>query len=247
MSKPLHSPLVTAVMVTGKTPEHQALDQVAIKSFQRQSYSRSELLIVNDGGYTSYQGPPDARIREIDPGTSGGGEPLTLGELRNTGIAEARGEWIIQWDADDFHHADRIAMQMAYRVEGACLMLRAQIRYNLLRRIGYVYTCELGIAGTILHPNDSSLRYPSLGRHEDSQFWQNHFADKHVILDNAATAGGPQLYLRTYHGKNTWDEDHVMRGCITHQKVPRGHRLTPAHRAYLDHILPLYDEVRGAD
>lgn len=192
-------PLVTAVMVTGKTPHHEQLARKSAADFFRQTWPNRELLVINDGGY-SLSGLGDG-LREIrvDSGK-------TLGELRNIGLEAAKGEWIIQWDDDDRHHPDRIRQQMSLSHHGLPVTLRRQIRYHMQKRKALVHTRggPFGIEGTVLHKR-TDVRYPAQKRSEDSVFIRS--LPRPRVIDNDA-----RLYIRQFHGHNTWDERHVMNG-----------------------------------
>jgi glycosyltransferase involved in cell wall biosynthesis len=196
-------------MVTGKDEFHEPLARVAVQCFIDQSYENTELLVVNDGPY-AVDVSVDPRIRQVRPMGK-----LSLGELRNFGRANARGDWIIQWDDDDFHHPHRILYQMAHRREDHAVVLSHQIRINLLKSQAFNITDEFGIAGTILHPNKELRDYPDEAKNEDTMFVHQNFIQpqKLVKIDNRSDIWpGPALYTRLYHGHNTWDEQHVMGG-----------------------------------
>jgi glycosyltransferase involved in cell wall biosynthesis len=192
------SEVVTAVMITGKHPGRRQLARAALTSFLAQTYREKEMLIINTGEPLR---PPEPYIREIclEQGA------LTLGDLRNLGIEEARGAWVIQWDDDDWHHPERITVQMEFAGHDAACVLGSQIRCSLVKQYAFVRRREEGIEGTILHPRSTSIRYPSLAKREDTAFYRA-FPEKVIIFDR------PELYVRFYHGNNTWDEKHLMRG-----------------------------------
>lgn len=196
--------LVTAVMVTGKDPGRLPLAIRAGRCCLQQSHRHLELLIVTDGFSLVDQLPADSRVREIRvlPG-------LSLGELRNRALDAARGDFIVQFDDDDWSLESRIAAQLqASQATGLPVTLRRQVRYSFETDNAFVAERFLdqgktvGIVGTILHPR-TALRYPALGKHEDSHFAKG-FPAVHV-LDNP-----PQMYLRFQHGRNTWNRKHIM-------------------------------------
>ena len=186
-------------MVTGKSPERYCLARVAIQCFLLQTYPNKELLIINDGDQPLTE--KDGRIREFRlPRKSA----VTLGDLRNIGLEQAKGDWVIQWDYDDWHAASRIALQMAAARPEAAVLLRNQMRYNFGTRSGFALGVREGLHGTILHPRASRCRYPRQARGEDTVF-MGQFPQR-IVLDN-----DPGEYVRFFHGQNTWqNEQHIM-------------------------------------
>jgi glycosyltransferase involved in cell wall biosynthesis len=210
-------PLVTAVMITGKTPDHEKMARVAVDCFLNQTYTTRELLIINDGPYELRIGHPSVREVLIKDPTR-----KTLGELRNLGIKEARGDWIIQWDDDDYHHPHRILYQMAHRSPGCAVVLLKQLRVDEKFGEAICVQCDEGIAGTILHPRSTDVRYPAIPKGEDNSFMGGF---KRIVVDNnGETWPGPCLYVRRYHGLNTWDYENVMGGKESYSRrwVPNG-------------------------
>lgn len=234
-------PKVSCVMVTGKGAEHEQLARQAVNSFLGQTYPNCELVIVNDGPYRL--DISHSQIHEVcldyqeDPQ-----QRLTLGALRNIGLDNCRGDWICQWDDDDWSHPHRIAMQMAVRRDSCCVLLRYQIRYSVTRNTAGIIDCVVGHAGTILHPARPLLhRYPEQRLSEDSVFWVNNWGDNRIVLQNGSNNyPGPALYLRLYHGKNSWDEDHVMREYAGKDNAHHWFLNTEDEEYYLEQVLPRY-------
>ncbi len=207
-------------MITGK-PGRRHLAKAAIRSWINQSYPNTELVIINDGTPLV----PDGGICESDLQSEteanewgtvpchikeyGQGPGKSLGELRNIGLEITKGEYVIQWDDDDWYGPERISQQVNAAAKGHCVLLKKQIRYSFLNDSAFVmdwkFPATPAIPGTILHENKPGLSYPSQGKKEDEVFVQKHFDGRCVVLDN-----NPSLYVRFFHGGNTWDHTHVM-------------------------------------
>ncbi len=189
--------LVTAVMITGRDPERRVLAGIAVTTFLGQTYPRKELVIINTGEPLRR---PEPCVREIclDQGAK------KLGELRNMGIEESEGDWVIQWDDDDWHHPERIAAQMKFSKRNGACVLGSQVRFSLVSGTGFVWTDKAGIEGTILHHRSVAHRYPRTAKSEDTVFYR-------LFARAVVVRGCPELYVRLYHGRNTWDEKHIMK------------------------------------
>lgn len=194
----MSTPLVTAVLVTGRAPRYW-LARGSVQCFLRQTYPNKELLIINDGPESLSTGDP--RIRELRFKRQ---KSVKLGGLRNLGLGEAMGEWVVQWDDDDWNDPRRLEWQMS-QVSGDAnaYFFRNQIRYSFVRNSAFVTSCDEGFHGTILHHRRCFHRYPNLPLEEDSVF-KGCFA-KQRSLDNP-----PELFVRLFHGRNVWDEQNIM-------------------------------------
>ena len=88
-----------------------------VDSICGQSYSNTEILLVNDGStddslsVCEALAAEDRRIRIIDKKNGG------LSSARNAGIAEAKGEFLLFIDADDYIHEDMIKRLYSLSVE----------------------------------------------------------------------------------------------------------------------------------
>ena len=195
-------PLVSCLIVTQGGRE--ALARRAIDCWRRQSYRPLELVIVSDGSIELTNSvrafAPEAVVVLTAPGQ-------TLGELRNKSIAASSGDILCQWDDDDQYHPERVAKQfewMQSRDADACF-LSMQLHYFTDTRELYVRDTGLrGIEGTVMHRRKPEVSYPALSKGEDTRFMER-LRDRYraAVLD-----GYPWLYLRVFHGKNTFDEEH---------------------------------------
>jgi len=223
---------VTALMVTGKDPEHAGLARNSILSFLAQSYPNRRLVIVNDGAYCfEIPGVPEGRVVQVNLP-----ERRTLGELRNLSLEAVPpdGVWV-QWDDDDWHHPSLIPAQYAELKEKnaeACF-LKHQVQYAFAKDAAWVNRCKVGIAGTVMARRREKVRYelPELG--EDSEF-QNVYRERYrcVVWNNPH-----HYYLRFIHGYNSWDDEHFL--LHKHRRNSR-RGLRRESRRYLDEVTPLY-------
>lgn len=224
-------PLVTCVLVTGK-PGRRELARQSVLAFARQTYQPRELLVINDGRARLLDKElreelgAGLTLHELRPQAG-----LTLGELRNLGIENARGRLVAQWDDDDFCTPDRLAAQIAAWRPGAAVCLRRQLRADLHRgEHPIVFDRPSGIEGTIVHEASTRHRYPAEAKGEDTTFWNKWAKGDRVVLAN-----DPALYVRLYHGQNTWDREHILAA----RSEPRA-TTTPAPRS----LARLVDRVR---
>lgn len=235
-------PPVTAIMITGKSKDRQMFARASVESFKAQTYPHKELVIVNDSCGTDHE------YRVLYPHEEGSNmrevfiEPYgSLGALRNLAMDAARTEWLIQWDDDDFYHPERINYQMKNRYSKFVVLLLYQIRYSFASNCGFELRYDRpdeGIPGTMLF-HKTNKRFQEVGKHEDSRFLNDAFGRDRVILANGAGAYpfGPNLYLRFFHGHNTWDERHIMRQMFGKQDE---WQMPNRCQQYLRHVLTTY-------
>lgn len=185
-------------MVTGHNAGRRSFALASLAMFRQQTWANKELVIINTGQPLLAQ--PESDIIEVTAPSN-----ITLGALRNIAFDHGSGEWLTQWDDDDWSHPTRIETQMKGATEHGCCVLHSQIRCNLLDRSdAFVHRSVCGIEGTILHHRRVPWRYPDKARSEDTDFMAQ-FNVRTVVL------GMPWLYVRFYHGRNTWHYAHIMR------------------------------------
>ncbi len=199
-------PLVSCLMVTGRRP---ALAALAIGCFRRQSYPNRELIIIDDSGTDALadavgcgDGGPEPSIRwiRIPPV----GKPL--GELRNLALAEARGDFLCQWDDDDLSAPDRLERQLgAILATGAdgCVPNRLQLwwpsRNWIAESSSRIWECAL------MWRKGGITAYPELRAGEDTPPVQALAKNGLIALLEA-----PGLYTYVHHGANTFSDSHWM-------------------------------------
>ena len=183
---------------------------------------------------------PDFLMRDESITVVRGKEGDRLGDLRNLGIQEAKGEFVFQWDDDDWHHEKAMSYQLEQMLEHgwqACC-LKNQIRYSFSNNCAFICTCSVGHAGTIMHRTDTAIRYPSTPKSEDAEFWKGFWKQKHGRLHN-----DPCLYIRFHHSANTWDMKHIMKGMADRSNE---YDLEPDQVSLLREVKARYAMTNGA-
>ena len=107
----VEAPLVTCIM---PTYNRRLFVPQAIRCFLRQDYPNLELLVLDDG--TEPVGdciPESDRIRYVRLD-----QRATVGTKRNLACEQARGEFIVHWDDDDWYPVDRVTRQISALLGG---------------------------------------------------------------------------------------------------------------------------------
>lgn len=229
---------VTAVMITGHDPRRRPLALHTARSFQQQTYGPAELLVLNQGAERLLP-QPIPRVREVQAGAG-----LVVGALRNLAWQFANGDAMTCWDDDDVHHPERIALQVAEFV--SCpVALQNELYLHLDTGKAFVYSRRGGFENTLLWPRACRSRYPEEPRGSDTTFrerlWQE--LGGIVRIDNP-----PRTYVRLFHGRNIWPEDHFFDLPQRLAADPRNRGIRTASpseddRRYLDQLWPVYREL----
>lgn len=214
----MSAPLVSCLMVTGGRPE---LVRRSVGCFQRQDHPHKELVILSDDPNDE----PDLRaLEKNDPRVRVAiieHDPLRrLGGLRNMSMDLARGDWLVQWDDDDWYGRERVSRQLAAALRAGAGA--SALKYTLMHMVTahettHSFRGDTGVAtpGTILYRR-SDLRYPNLAKNEDGEFLRAARARFGLAIMGAEWSS---LYVRIFHGANTWDEAHF------HKRLRRTPRL----------------------
>lgn len=176
----------------------------AVTCFLQQTYAKRELVVVVDAPDTAIArylaDLDDPRLRLIALPSA----RRTLGELRNIAVAEARGEYVCQWDDDDLYDPERIRMQLAAlraADAAACLLRRWTLWWPDRQRLA-VSGLRLW-EGTILARTTALPPYPVARRGEDTAMVEVLASRERIVHLDA-----PELYTYVHHGGNTFARDH---------------------------------------
>ena len=203
---PPQQPLLSCVMPTGNRAEF-ALHAVSL--FQRQDYEHRELVILDDGsdGLERLL-PDDDRIRyeRTHPGQS-------IGAKRNRACSLARGEFMIQWDDDDWYGPPRCRAQLQALLAGRAdiTALRTPLYFELESRRFWTVSAHLHRrlfvedvhGGTLAFARrvwDKLSRYPDASLAEDAAFLRQALR-RGARLERLA---GDGLFVYVRHGANAW-------------------------------------------
>lgn len=200
----ISAPKISALMVTKNGRD---LVEKAIDSFISQTYFNKELVIVCDKNkpvideILSDKDTPNIKVVHIN-------EKLPLAALRNISLHAATGDYMMQWDDDDYYANDRMMFQMKQLKE-------TKSEAVLLKNIEVVFrekNCRCswphGFLGSILFKRDIYFYSNTEKKAEDVTFTRKWRKGPYKItaLDNP-----PGMYFYVFHGNNTWNEVHFQR------------------------------------
>ena len=204
------SSLISCICVTRKKPD---LLKRAITCFLAQTYPNKELIILyedDDPATENFVGagfPNGTGIRLFRVAAC---PKIALGELRNLAIKAARGEFICQWDDDDWYHMDRL--QQHYDklfTEGRHGSILTQwMVFDSLTGTAYVSNIRLWEGSIVCRKSVLQFKaYEDKPLGEDTATVEYLASTNSLYLLNKA----PGLYIYVYHGKNSWDYEHWSR------------------------------------
>jgi glycosyltransferase involved in cell wall biosynthesis len=184
------------------------LDHVAdtIRCFESQTHPEKELIVVHQGISSEAVGlfeKAGARVRYVPD--------VALGLLRNIAAEEARGEYVCNWDDDDWSAPDRIEVQVkALRQVGAhACLFRNYILWDEPNGLFYKsFSRAAGWESSLLVERAVllRLRYPPVNLGEDRQL-MSRMATSHRVL----VLDEPGKYVYRFHGRNACSLEHFKR------------------------------------
>jgi hypothetical protein len=145
-------PMVSALCVS-KLSSLQLLRR-AVECFERQDWpsERRELLLLFDSASSSAAAVAEewgqrrgVRLLPVDESR----HSLSLGELRQLSVEAAKGEFIVQWDDDDWYHSSRITKQMEAVAQGGDDCVASMMREWVLvvKSAAAVQASDMGARG----------------------------------------------------------------------------------------------------
>lgn len=208
----MHNDSVSCLMVTANRPHFV---QRAIVLFEKQTHHNRELVIIDDGEVDLTPIVQKSKARDLIRYYHLSSESrLTLGELRNKSIDVADGAWCIQWDDDEWYHPSRISDQLAQAKlagSGSSALKWTLMHIDDSSELGSrLFRVDAGIAtpGTLLFRRDAGATYRPLARNEDGFFMRD---VKNRVGLTSLDEESSHLFVRVFHGANTWDVDHFLR------------------------------------
>jgi glycosyltransferase involved in cell wall biosynthesis len=141
--------------------------------------------------------PDDHRIRILCLGGYTG-----VGEKRNFGCAQARGELIAHWDDDDYSNPERLSDQVSRLLESG----KAVTGYHSMRFTDgthwwkYQGTPNYALGTSLVYRKEfwQANHFPALQVGEDNQFTEQASRQKELV-----TADGEEMMHATNHPGNT--------------------------------------------
>ena len=201
-------PKVSCLTVTA---DRKHLMKRAVRCFKNQTYRNKELVIVDDGEQDLDDLLSDLPADQVNYVKLEKKDENTLGKLRNRSLEEADGDYLVQWDDDDWYHPERIAIQAQTLSDGydACCLSGALMHLDEEPYMQHPYVGYLpdGIPGSIMHRSDPGIRYPHTRRAEDTVYLNEWMDRRYLQLPDKYS----HLFIRCYHGENTWEKDHFLR------------------------------------
>ena len=197
---------VSCLMITRAS--RASLAKCALACFDRQTYAERELLVVSDDAL-NWQLPKNARHVHLP-------SIHLLGDLRNASIARANGEFVAQWDDDDWHHPERLAKQIGVLRDGdadGCILSRWILAWPA--RDWYAISRRRVWEGSIVAQRRRMPRYFALPQGEDQVVKGMHLGALEV----------PSLYIYHVHGANVWDRAHfekIFKGAVPRTDLKAG-------------------------
>ena len=196
-------------MITGKSPEHEKLARLSVKSFIDQTYSNKKLLIINDGVYSLSDLNCD-EVKEIRVDNSD--KKLKLGGLRNIPFQHlSKTDIWTQWDDDDYRHPKLLEEQYEFLTSG---------NYDVCYLEAFTwYFWELNHARVTRVPGQTigsamfrgiHAEYSNDAKSEDYEYIFDKLKEKLKLNIGVIKECHPNRYLYFIHGGNTWHDVQFM-------------------------------------
>jgi glycosyltransferase involved in cell wall biosynthesis len=207
MTDESNQPKVSCLMVTAN---RKRFFKRSLLSYRRQTYKNKELIILDDGKEDLTPLLTDFPEGEITYLRIEKKKENVLGHLRNLTLEKASGDYITQWDDDDWYHPDRIMTQLNVLQQGydVCTISNTlmHIDESPYFHKPYISYFRRGTPGSIMHRRDGDIRYPALRRSEDDVYLRQWATRRYTKLPKSYA----HLFIRCFHGANTWDMKHFL-------------------------------------
>jgi glycosyltransferase involved in cell wall biosynthesis len=211
-------PLISCLCITKNNTEYLSR---SIGCFLDQTYANKELIIISDGNdntvrqlISKHEGVP---IRSYSVPLS---PKLSLGLLRNMSIDKAEGEYICQWDDDDWYHQERLERQFNSLMDShkAACFLAYWLNYDVATDCAYLFPASPFPASIMCKRSllIEDHRYSDRHRDEDYELMVSLIKNNHAF-----PLVMPSLYIYyCRHGNNTCTDDHFRNILATSLPLP---------------------------
>lgn len=200
-------PLVSCICLT-----HNSIDLLrrSIECFLSQTYANKELIVAfTDDNKSAADLVGRIGNAAIRPLLFSSEKKTSLGEKRNMAIMDAKGDYICNWDDDDWHHMRRLEVQ-ANSLFGTgydASVLSKIILYDGVTGNSYISATRWGWEQTLFCKTaifkDEDCQYELLDRGEDSPL-----VYKLKQRDLLRALPSPYLYVYVYHTQNVFHREH---------------------------------------
>lgn len=229
-------PLVSCICLT-----HNSVDLLkrSLKCFQEQTYRNKELIVAftedNKSAATLINRLGDSSVRPLVYSSE---TDMTLGEKRNAAIRHANGQYICNWDDDDWHHRERVETQAKalFSTGNKASILSQIILYDGVSGDLYISATRWGWEQTLFCEkslfDNPDWQYQHVDRGEDSPLiYKLKQSNLLVSIPN------PHLYIYVYHARNVFHREHWEVNLL-----PWAEKMMPDRAAV---VLAMLDEEGG--
>jgi len=160
-------PLVSAIMLSGR---HYIQDiRLAIECFDNQTYPNKELIIVNNASNQFAASELNIAATE-NIGIYDTPTEVHSGLARNYGIRAAKGQILAQFDADFWHHPERLQTQIAMMAENQSqvCMLANTLKYSFFSGNAGIHQNGKNVSlATMVFVRPKDVDYPDWDKNEE--------------------------------------------------------------------------------
>lgn len=193
------------------TANRKRLVRRSLLSYQKQTYPNKEIVIVDDGKEDLSDVLQSLTKDEVKYNKIPKRPDNVLGHLRNLTLEMASGDILVQWDDDDWYHPERLQVQaevLSGEAEMCCLSgALFHLDTKMFFNHPFVSRFRKGVPGSIMHRKNPFIRYPGIPLGEDDIYLKAWKKRANVMLGAAHSF----LFIRSYHGKNSWEKGHFMK------------------------------------
>ncbi len=167
-------PFVSCILVTR---DRKLLTRRAVHYFNRQCYTRRELVIIDASAEPEPYDGPYVKYFRVPPSTS-------IGKARNIAIEHGQGDAIVFWDSDDWYAPDYLRAMIDFLTFSDLAALVGFATYDFLLRTAWIRGRAIGgCAFAFWRSVWQSKPFADTSRGEDTIFWKHHKANGKILVE----------------------------------------------------------------